>query len=212
MRVAFFGGTFDPPHRGHLAIARAAAEGFALDVVLFAPAAQQPFKPEGASASFADRLTMVRLLCDAASKLTHSRFEGSDVDSPRADGQPNYTIDALRRLKQERNDSALFVIVGADAFLELRRWRDPDALLAVAEWIVVSRPGFSLDELAPLALSSDQGARVHLLEGVHEPASATEVRERLEHGLDCSRLVTEEVLAYIQHKHLYGPPGASQHK
>jgi len=211
MRVAFFGGTFDPPHRGHLAVARAAAKEFSLDTVLFAPTAHQPLKPNGASANFGDRLAMVELLCATEHDSARvSRFIPSTLDAPRDDGQPNYTVDTLHRLLSEFQERApkpagivLFSIVGADSFLDLRRWREPDALLATAEWIVVSRPGFSLTDLAPLALTPLQQARVHLLEGIHEPASASEVRERLEAGLDCSALLTPEVLCYIDKHGLY---------
>jgi nicotinate-nucleotide adenylyltransferase len=148
---------------------------------------------------------MVDLLCTVAQ--TSSRFVASLLDAPRDDGQPNYTVDTLRSLREQYPDAAeaeLFVIIGADSFLGLRHWREPDALLEAAEWIVVSRPGFSLADLSPLTLTPQQQAHVHLLEGVHEPASATEVRERLEAGLDCSALLTPEVLNYIREHGLYG--------
>ncbi len=211
MRIAFFGGTFDPPHRGHLAVARAASGKFALDTVLFTPTARQPLKPQGTGASFADRLAMVGLLCAAERDQPHvARFVPSTLDRPREDGQPNYTIDSLRRLRQDLETGAstdenieIFVVIGADAFLDLRRWREPEALFEIAQWIVVSRPGFSLDDLGPLALTLRQRARVHLLEGVQETVSAGEVRERLEAGLDCSSLLTPEVLGYIHVHRLY---------
>lgn len=211
MRVALFGGTFDPPHRAHLAVARTAADRFSLDTVLFAPTARQPLKPDGASASFADRLAMVELLCHAAqSTLSSTRFVASTLEAPRADERPNYTIDTLTRIRTEVREQSsgetltgLFVIIGADAFLDLRRWRDPDALLEVAEWIVVSRPGFSLANLSSLALTSDQQAHVHLLPDVQETTSASEVRERLRKGLDCSAFLTPEVLDYIREHRLY---------
>jgi nicotinate-nucleotide adenylyltransferase len=211
MRIAFFGGTFDPPHRAHLTVARAAAAKFSLDTIFFAPAARQPLKPDGASAGFADRFAMVELLCNAAQHdFPSTRFVPSTLDAPRADGQPNYTIDTLAQLRAQLQSqfpdeapAELFVIIGADAFLDLRNWRDPDALLQAAEWIVVSRPGFSLAGLAPLALTPEQSAKIHLLPEVQETASASEVRERLQAGLDCSAFLTPEVLAYIWDHHLY---------
>jgi nicotinate-nucleotide adenylyltransferase len=211
MRVAFFGGTFDPPHRAHLTVARAAAAKFSLNTIFFAPTGRQPLKPHGACASFTDRLAMVELLCSAAQHdFPTASFVPSAVDAPRADGEPNYTIDTLGQLRAElrarspEDEAAeLFVIIGADAFLDLRRWRDADALLEAAEWIVVSRPGFSLAGLAPLALTPEQSAKIHLLHEVQETASASEVRERLHAGLDCSAFLTPEVLAYIRDHHLY---------
>jgi nicotinate-nucleotide adenylyltransferase len=213
MRAGFFGGTFDPPHRGHLAVARAAADEFSLDVIFFAPVASQPLKPGGTRACFADRLAMVELLCAAQTDSSgHTQFVLSDLDAPRKDGQPNFTIDTLHRFRrilqaEKENLGAvdLFVITGADSFLDLRRWREPDALLQSAQWVVVSRPGFALADLVPLALTSEQRLCVHLLENVREPVSASEVRKRLEAGLDCASLLTPEVYSYIREHGLYLP-------
>ena len=132
MRVGFFGGSFDPPHRGHLAAALAAADRFGLERVLLAPTARQPLKPDGPVASFEDRLEMVRLLCEGSARL-----EASAVDAPAADGQPNYTIDTLQRLQGVFGaDETIFVIVGVDAFLGLRRWRArcPSDSFSPAPW------------------------------------------------------------------------------
>ena len=204
MRVGFFGGSFDPPHRGHLAIATAAAEAFGLGKVLLAPTALQPLKPHGSEASFGDRLAMVALLCADAPAL-----DPSELDAPSTDGAPNYTIDTLNRLQRELTPAdSVFVLVGADAFLDLPRWREPAALLAAAEWIVVHRPGFGgadLDAaLRRLALTPEQRQRVHLLRSVDDPASATDIRALLRSGDDCADLLTPGVLEYIRQHHLYG--------
>jgi len=207
MRVAFFGGTFDPIHRGHLRLAAAAADAFALDRVLFAPVGHQPLKSDGASASFDERLAMVALACapDQASPPADPRFVVSALDAPRPDGTPNYTVDTLTELARAAPEASLFAIAGADSFLDLRRWRSPDRLLALAEWIVVSRPEFPLTEaqLAPLALTPAQRARVHLLNTVHEDISATELRHRLHVGDPCLGLLPPAVAAYIQAHRLY---------
>lgn len=198
MRIALFGGTFDPPHRGHLAIATAAADAFHLDQVLFAPAGRQPLKFDANPASFDHRLAMVALAC-----AQDPRFHPSTIDAPRSDGQPNYTVDALAELKQTTPDATLFNLVGADSFLSLPHWRDPIRLLALAEWIVVSRPGFSLDNLASLQLTPLQRNRIHLLETVHEDISATSLRQRLQTGDPCPDLLPAEVADYIQAHRLY---------
>jgi nicotinate-nucleotide adenylyltransferase len=210
MRVAFFGGSFDPPHRGHIAVAQAAAQHFALDQVLFAPAGLQPLKTEGAQASFADRLAMTKLLCADIEPQTPTQFLASALDAPRADGTPNYTIDALQTLRAQTPAGAeLYVLTGADAFAGLRAWRAPDALLAAADWIVVSRPGLSLAEAeAGLALTTAQRARVHPLDGIAHPARATDLRAALARGedgsgQDGSGLLTAAVLAYIREHKLY---------
>ncbi len=205
MRIGFFGGSFDPPHLGHLAVGRAAAQAFSLDRILFAPTGRQPLKTNGASASFADRLAMVSLLCELQPSGTRSCFEPSSGDAPHADGLPNYTVDILFKLRADYStDESLFVIVGADAFLDLPSWRSPDVLLELAEWIVVSRPGVSLQQLQSVNLTPGQLSRVHLLEDVHEPASATDIRELLSTGSDCSGLLPRSILNYIRTHHLYG--------
>jgi nicotinate-nucleotide adenylyltransferase len=198
MRVALFGGSFDPPHHGHIAIATAAADVFDLDSVLFAPVGHQPLKPESVPASFADRLAMVELACRA-----DSRFVVSDIDAPRNDGTPNYTVDTLAALHETMPEARLFNLVGADSFLDLPRWHEPERLLELAEWIVVSRPGYPLVDLSPLGLTPYQMGRVHLLQTVHEDVSATNLRERLEAGDPCADLLSPAVFAYIQAHHLY---------
>ncbi len=200
MRVGLFGGSFDPPHRGHLAVARAARDRFHFDRVLLAPVGAQPLKPEGPHAPFADRLRMVELLCDGTPGL-----EASSIDAPRPDRQPNYTIDSVRTLRAELPPaSELFIILGADAFLDIRRWKAPDDLLNEARWIVVSRPGFDLTQLDSLGLSSRQRAHVEILSDLADPVSATGIRERLGDHQTASQLVPAKVLEYIRAHHLYG--------
>lgn len=203
MRVGLFGGTFDPPHLGHLAVARAVRDRFALDPVLLAPAGVQPLKPGGAQAPFADRLRMVELLCDGCKGI-----EASAIDAPRPDGLPNYTIDTLHRLQAEVTPAAeIFVIVGADAFLDIRRWKCPEELLRDWRWIVVSRPGFDVSALDSLGLTPAQRAQVETLSDFANPASATEIRDRLHESEDdeaATDLVPAKVLEYIKTHHLYG--------
>jgi nicotinate-nucleotide adenylyltransferase len=198
MRVALFGGSFDPPHHGHIAIATAASDVFDLDKVLFAPVGRQPLKPEGAPASFADRLAMVQLAC-----RVDQRFDVSDLDAPRSDGSPNYTVQTLTTLHEAMPDARPFNLVGADSFLDLPRWHEPERLLELAEWIVVSRPGFPLANLSALGLTPHQRARVHLLQTVHEDVAATHLRERLEAGDPCTDVLDPAVSAYIRAHHLY---------
>ncbi len=198
MRVALFGGSFDPPHHGHIAIAKAAADAYALDRVLFAPVGHQPLKSDAAAASFADRMAMVGLACGV-----DARFVASDVDAPRVDGAPNFTVDTLAGLRERMPGARLFNLVGADSFLDLRRWHEPERLLELAEWIVVSRPGFALADLSGLELSVEERERVHLLETVHEDVAATDLRERLEAGDACADVLEPAVAAYIEAHGLY---------
>jgi nicotinate-nucleotide adenylyltransferase len=199
MKIGFFGGTFDPPHLGHLAVARAAADTLALDRVLLAPVASQPLRPHHAEAPYPDRLRMVELLCEGSDGL-----EASSIDGPLPGEQPNYTIDTLGRLCRILPEhTEIYVIVGEDAFRWIRKWRDPEELLRIAQWIVVSRPNASAS-WDDLALTAVQHARVHRLESVAEPASATAIRERLQRGEDCPEFLSSPVLAYIRSHHLYG--------
>lgn len=197
-RVALFGGSFDPPHRAHLAIARSAADAFELETVLFAPTGRQPLKPGGATASFEHRLAMVTLAC-----ALDPRFAVSNIDAPKPNGDSNYTIDSLVTLRRLMPRARPYVLVGADSFLDLPRWHQPHRLLREAEWIVVSRPGSSIPDLSALSLSREESARVHLLETVHEDISATDLRRRLAAGDPCKGLIPEQVRAYIQASHLY---------
>jgi nicotinate-nucleotide adenylyltransferase len=202
MRIGYFGGSFDPPHLGHLAVARAAADKFSLDRVLFAPTGNQPLKPDGLAATFQDRLAMVSLLCAVQPAELPPQFEPSMLDAPLSDAAPNYTVDTLTHLGGLLSPTErLFAIVGADTFLGLPRWRSPDKLLSLADWIVVSRPGFS--HIDASSFSPNQLQRIHLLEGVHELASATSIRELLLAGSDCIGLLPASILDYIRVHHLY---------
>lgn len=157
-RIAFFGGTFDPPHEGHLGVARAAREALSLDQVLFAPVGVQPLKSGslistslgptgagfGAAASFKDRMEMTRLAISA-----DADFKMSMMDAPVSDGKPNFTAETLERLKAESGAAAeIFCLIGADSFLQLSLWHRASELPFLAGLIVATRPG---EELEPIA-------------------------------------------------------------
>ena len=142
-RVAYFGGSFDPPHLGHLAVARAARAAMRLDVVLFAPVGTQPLKTQGATATFDDRVAMTRLAIADQPGMSLSL-----ADAPTSTGGPNYSIDTLMRLRAELPAHCmLFFLMGADSFLSLRRWHRAAEIPFAAPLIVASRPGQRLDDL-----------------------------------------------------------------
>jgi nicotinate-nucleotide adenylyltransferase len=151
-RVAFFGGSFDPPHLGHLAVARAARDALRLDRVLFAPVGAQPLKPHGSTAPFADRVAMTSLAI-----AREPGFEISLADAPASDNRPNYTLETLGALRDDLPPGgSLFCLMGADSFVSLGRWRGATEIPFVASLIVASRPGQKLDDLArflPLGLT-----------------------------------------------------------
>lgn len=155
MRIAFFGGTFDPPHLGHIAIAEAARNRCDLHEVLMAPVGTQPLKHGAKTASFPDRLAMVRLACEG-----HPGVTPSEIDAPRnscADSEqnstapnytPNYTYDTLLRLRAElAPDDEIFCLLGADSFRMLERWHRGPELLLLCDFIIAGRPGFPLAQL-----------------------------------------------------------------
>lgn len=142
-RVAFFGGSFDPPHLGHLAVARAARRALGLDTVLFAPVGAQPLKPVGATASFDDRVAMTQLAIAG-----EPGFAISLADAPKVSGAPNYTLETLENLQQELGpDCALYCLMGADCLAGLRLWHRAAEIPFVAPLIVASRPGERMDDL-----------------------------------------------------------------
>ena len=142
-RVAFFGGSFDPPHLGHLGVARAAREALGLDRVLFAPVGAQPLKQKGSTAPFADRVAMTELAIAG-----ETGFEVSLADEPNPARKPNYTLETLRGLRaQLPANGCLFCLMGADSFASLRKWRRAAEIPFAASLIVASRPGQQLDDL-----------------------------------------------------------------
>ncbi len=175
-----------------------AANALRLNRVLLAPTGRQPLKQASALASFDDRLAMTRLLCAA-----DPRLEVTGIDPPHEDGSPNYTVDVLEELMAASPDAQIFSIVGADSFLHLPSWREPERLFALAEWVVVSRPDFPLDRIDQLGLTAEQRSRVHLLTTLEDDTSATELRARLQAGVSPGDRLTPEVLLYISRMRLY---------
>ncbi len=176
MRIAFFGGSFDPPHRGHLAIARAARQRLELDRVLLAPVGLQPLKRAIPPASFNDRLAMLALLIG-----DEPGVELSAIDAPRGDGLPNYSFDTVTRLREqmglgaprdlpipdgEGTDIEFFMLLGADSFLMMRQWHRAAELMMLCDWIVAGRPGFALGQAAaalPVGISLFGEGKAHEL-------------------------------------------------
>ncbi len=175
-RVAFFGGSFDPPHLGHLAVARAAREAFKLDTVLFAPVGAQPLKMNGSTASFDDRVELTRLAI-----ADEPGFAVSLADAPKPSGAPNYTIDSLLKLRGElRPDAALYCLMGADSFFGLRQWHRSAEIPFVAPLIVASRPSEQLQLLtADLRAALPAGLTIEPASGSDEYRSGVEVRAYL---------------------------------
>src|SRR5579863_3543298 len=229
-RIAFFGGSFDPPHLGHIGIARAAQAALHLDTVLFTPVGIQPLKPHGSTASYEDRVAMTELAIKGLPE-----FAICLADAPNPNGTPNYTIDTLLHLRKQFPAAALFTLMGADSLLSLRHWHRAAEIPFLAPLIVASRPGEGLEDLAailpagltiqddaPTASGSVAGeslraltlrntandtAAFYLLPGLQIEISATEVRQQVSAALDrlCAghELVPDAVCHYIAAHGLY---------
>lgn len=224
MNVALFGGTFDPVHLGHLAVARAAQQRFQLGRVYLVPADIPPHKQKSPITPYHHRYAMLALATQDEKDLIPSLLEAPEADG-RSRWGANYSIDTVRRFKQTlKKSDRLFFLIGIDAFLDVAKWRDPEALLRECEFIVVSRPGFSLADVAGALPESMRpadavlkpfreqaakgdivlaGAVIHLLEGVQKKVSATQVREAARAGRGINRLVPEPVAEYIKKMGLY---------
>jgi len=226
MRIGFFGGSFDPPHHGHVSLARLAMERMHLDRVLFAPVGVQPLKRDRPQASFEDRVAMTRLAVEGEPGM-----EVSLIDAPRNDGRPNYTLDAVRGLRNAlAPGDELFFLMGADSFLGIGRWHRAADLLLASDFIVASRPGFELNRItaalppsiAVASCDSSPGdnhlvlclrgaggreSRLYLLPDLRELASATGIRASLERGHVPRSELDPAVAEYIREHGLYEERG-----
>jgi nicotinate-nucleotide adenylyltransferase len=182
LRIAIFGGTFDPIHTAHMVVAREAADMFSLDRVLFIPAANPPLKDTGAS--YEDRYRMVELACAGDPRFQPSRLEEGKEKS--------YSIHTIERVRAENGE--VFFIIGADAFAEIRNWYRWEDVIRSVEFIVVARPGHSF--------TAPPGARVHRLETVALPVSSSEIRQALGRGESPEELPVA-VAEYIRDHGLY---------
>jgi len=187
LRIALFGGTFDPIHNAHLSIAREAARQCTLDRIWFIPASRPPHKSGLTWAPYEDRYRMVELACAGDPRFEASRLE--------AGAQNSYSIETIERVRASLGGGEeLFFLIGADAFAEIRTWHRWREVIASVEFIVVSRPGGAYRE--------PEGARIHRLEGVDLAVSSSEIRSKLAAGDDRVE-VPPAVLAYIREHGLY---------
>jgi nicotinate-nucleotide adenylyltransferase len=244
MNIGLFGGSFDPIHRGHVALAQAAASRYALRQVLFVPANVPPHKQKHPLTPFIHRYAMVALATQdergfVPSLLeapTEAAAEPRSVEPRNASAPPqdrvNYSIDTVGRLKQTlKKSDRLFFLIGMDAFRDVAKWREARALLAECDFIVASRPGFSLRDVAeslpedlrpPSAVTGPfhrqrakgdlvlPGVTLHLLEGVHQSVSATAIRAAAAEGKPLARWLDPRVADYVRKHGLYRSSAAAR--
>ncbi len=234
MNIGLFGGTFDPIHKGHLALAAAARERCQLGRIYFVPTNVPPHKTAHPVASFFHRYAMTVLATAAEKAFVPSLLEapGEFVlqDKKGARGSmasaPNYSIDTIRRLKSElKKADRLFFLIGIDAFKDIAKWRESEELFSECEFIIARRPGYSLADVAtalpeklrpraeitkPFSKQPAKGDLVlpgvtlHLLEDVNQNVSATAIRQAVAAKKPIRKFVSESVEEYIKKEGLYG--------
>jgi nicotinate-nucleotide adenylyltransferase len=234
MNLALFGGTFDPIHRGHLKVARAAADKFALKEVWFIPADVPPHKLKEPITPFYHRYAMTALAVEGEKQFIPSPLEAPDLSAAPKDRRPSYSIETVRRVKKMLGKSDhLYFLIGMDAFKDIAKWYEAEALLKECDFIVAARPGYSLADVAsslpaklrpnaavtklfrkekiegPLVLP---GATLHLVPETHENVSATQIRAAVGRGGALKKLVPDAVAEYIHKQDLYRPSLAKRGK
>ncbi len=233
MNIGLFGGTFDPIHKGHIALALAARERWGLGRVYFVPTNVPPHKTAQPVASYFHRYAMTVLATQSEKTFLPSLLEAPgefilhDKKSARGSvaSAPNYSIDTIRRLKQSlKKSDRLFFLIGVDAFKDIAKWHEAALLFAECEFIVASRPGFSLadvatalpEKLRPRAEATKPFARqpakgdlvlpgvtLRLLDDVNQKISATEIRDAVRTKRPIRKFVPESVEEYIRKEGLY---------
>ena len=194
MRIGIFGGTFDPPHNGHLALARACMKELALDELLFLPAAQNPLKAQGPKASARDRLAMLGLLVAGEDEM-------GVLDIEIQKGGPSYTVDTMTDLQMVQPADYWFLL-GADALKGISDWKNPTKLLRLCRLGVVLRPS-QTDADVVTRFGEPYRDRVDVVRMTPVDVSSTELRQRLARGQTIAQYVPQAILAYIDEKELY---------
>jgi nicotinate-nucleotide adenylyltransferase len=188
MRLAIFGGTFDPIHNAHLAVARAALSYFSLEQVLFVPAAHPPHKDGATAAGFDERVHMVELAVESEPRFTVSRIEEGTRCS--------YSIDTVEKLRASLGPAdELFFLIGADAFAEIQTWHRWQALARQVVFLVINRPGH--------ACAVPNGMTAEWLDSPHLNISSSAIRQAFARG-ELTAEVPQAVLDYIVEHGLYG--------
>ncbi|MBI5022319.1 MAG: nicotinate-nucleotide adenylyltransferase [Ignavibacteriales bacterium] len=191
MKVGIFGGSFNPPHMGHLIVIEAVRDQLQLDKVLFIPAAQNPNKPNSLLTSSQARLDMTELAVKGS-----NGFEVSDIEIERK--SISYTVDTIQALSLLYPRATLSLIIGADNLLEFETWKSPEEIIAKAELVVMRRPGFDINT------SKNNFVRTARIVNVPQIGiSGTDIRRRVKLGQSIRFLVPRQVEDYIYSKRLY---------
>jgi len=189
VKVALFGGTFDPPHMAHLVAAERVRDELALDEVWFVPAGQPPHKPPGAVSPAHHRLRMVELAV-----ADHPAFRVCDIELHRPG--PSYTVDTVKALRRQHPEVEFYFIVGADMAADLPNWHGIDELKTLVRFVALGRPGYPRPVLPDI--------RVHWVDMPLMEISASELRRWIREGRSVRYLVPEGVRQYVEAHDVYG--------
>jgi len=218
-RIAYYGGSFDPVHRGHLAVATALVPLFALDAFYFIPAFHAPHKPDSLPASPFHRFAMLTLCTAREPRIFVSPLELETSEK-------RYTVDTLRELHEQNGDSEIYFVMGADSWLDITTWKEWEEVLTIVNHIVVSRPGYEVsfdhvteqvrkrmidirnvsdsEKAIRIAAPLSQEKMIFITDAVDLPVSASSIRVDARDGqIDRPGDVSDEVAKYIEKYELY---------
>jgi nicotinate-nucleotide adenylyltransferase len=196
MRLGIFGGSFDPVHNGHIALAQACQHQEGLDEVWFMPTAVQPLKQQGPHATDVQRLEMLRL-----ATLPEPSWRVSTLEIDR--GGLSYTVDTLRQIGEEIPEAVLFFLMGADAVQDVPHWREPHVIFSLATPLVVHRAGEPEPDLEMLRTFCAANKHPQRIEMPDVEVSSSEIRRRVSTGASIDGLLLPSVEAYIAADGLY---------
>lgn len=196
-KIAMFGGSFNPPHIGHLELALAFIDSLSLDKLLLIPVFSPPHKSGSEMASAQHRLNMCKLL-----EKYNNKIEVSDIEIKR--GGSSYTVDTLKALKAIYPDDELFLIIGADMYMSLQSWYQPEQICSLAKICTVSRNSDDTQELENHSRFLKRfGCENVILDKRVKTVSSTQLRNYLKSGRSLDNLVVQEVYEYIRCNKLY---------
>ena len=213
-KIGILGGTFDPVHEGHLAVAQTVLDRFHLDGILFVPAYSPPHKDRSLT-PFSHRVAMLEAALEDEERMSISLLEAER-------STPSYTVETLSELHRRMESSSFYLIMGADMFIEIELWYRYKEIIDQADIIVAARPGFSQDmvtgQIARLPGSfsfdvpqqvwyRDDGSRILYCADVSESISSSQIRQRIRRGDPVTEYLTPAVWRYIQQHRLYVQTG-----
>ena len=195
-KIGLFGGTFDPPHIGHTALARAVLEKFSLDKIIFIPAGNPPHKTDKKVTDKNHRYEMIRL-----ATVGNPQFLISDFDIKNE--KPNYSYITIEHFKCEYPDDEIFFIVGADSYRDFPKWKNYPEILSLCTFIVVNRDGADVSDCLLKYQKESTQHKALFLDDFSCDVSSTELREKLSSGKNCKGCLHESVFEYIKNNGLY---------